>query len=601
MLPQQIFLEFRRICYRSVRSTERGTGIEQLPLEPLFVDRQTELAAFDELLRLLPLGVRRHTALLGLRRIGKTLLLDEVRRRHAGTAIARLDVDSIVTSPEDFARAVVAESLRAVLRVRSGASHVGEGDEGLRAAAVAVHPGLDVFVRELVADARAEAHGRLLGQALRFPAEVAARAGIPLVMMLDEFQEITRLLAFRDTNTLLGVFRAALDRPGSVAFVVAGSRVTALRRIIEDGGSPLFTRFTSMELPPFHLSATLELAGRIWGDETRFEPDAAVRLQRLTGGWPFYVHAVAVRADALVRAGPDKVTPDIVDIALQQELIGRSGNIALHCQYLLQTATASDNGARRNRLETLLRYVAGEGAVSRARVVRHVSRHYSQNDAYTAINQLIDSDFILEAEGELRLSDPVFAVWLNVEPDRRDPLAALGNPDALRRLLAWYEAQHAEDRTAMGYLFEQQVENTVRRFRGQTVPGTLFGLDGELTLPIPNSVERLRLDDAKGEYGEGPDSYELDLVLTGSSPVGEIWAIECKHRRGALTRPMIERFLRSARAVERARGIAFTRLWVVAPRGIRPDANTLAGQHGLLRSGRRQLEALGRLLRDPGD
>ena len=565
------------------------------------MDRQTELAAFDELLRLLHLGVRRHTALLGLRRIGKTLLLDEVRRRHAGTAIARLDVDSIVTSPEDFARAFVAETLRAVLRFRGDTTYVGGSDERLRAAAAAVHPDLEPFVTELVAEAHAEAHGRLLSLALRFPAEVSARAAVPLLMMLDEFQDITRLRAFRETNTLLGVFRAALDRPGRVAFVVAGSRVTALRRIIEDGGSPLFTRFTSMELPPFHLDATLELAGRIWGDETRFEPDAAVRLQRLTGGWPFYVHSVAVRADALVGAGPDMITPDIVDIALQQELVGRSGNIALHCQYLLQTALESPSDAHRNRLEALLRYVAREGAVPRARLARHLQRHYSQNDTYSAINHLIDADFILEAEGVLRLSDPVFAVWLNVEPDRRDPLAAIGNPDALRRLLAWYEAQHAEDRTAMGHLFEQQVENLVRRFRGQTVPGRLFGLDGDLTLPITNSVERLRLDDAKGEYGEGPDSYELDLVLIGSSS-RERWAIECKHRRGAITRPMIERFLRSAHAVEQSQGTPFTHLWIVAPRGIRPDANGLADQHSMLRSGRRQLEALGRLVQEvPGD
>jgi hypothetical protein len=145
----------------------------------------------------------------------------------------------------------------------------------------------------------------------------------------------------------------------------------------------------------------------------------------------------------------------------------------------------------------------------------------------------------------------------------------------------------------MGRLFEQKVENLVRRFRGQTVPGKLFGLDGELTLPITdtNSIERLRLDDAKGEYGEGPDSYELDLVLVGASS-GERWAIECKHRRGALTRPMIERFLRSAHAAERAQGIPFSRLWIVAPRGIRPDANALADQHGIALGGARGLGVL---------
>ncbi|MGI8913244.1 MAG: AAA family ATPase [Chloroflexota bacterium] len=574
------------------------TSIEALPLEPLFVDRHAELATFDELLRLLDLGVRRHTALYGLRRIGKSLLLDEVRRRHPSVAIARLDVDSVVTTPEDFARAFVAESLRAVLRLRPGSRYIGDSDDSLLVAAGAVHPDLERMVSELLAAAQAEAHGRLLNQALRFPAEISARTGRPLLVMLDEFQDITRLRAFGETTTLLGAFRAALDRPSRVTFVVAGSRVTAMRRIIEDGGSPLFTRFTALELPPFSPDATLELAGHVWGDESRFEPDAVVRLQRLTGGWPFYVHSVAIRTDALVRNGPERITPDLVDIAFQQELIGRSGNIALHCQYLLQTALESVGDARRNRLEALLRYVARQGAVPRARLARHLSRHYSQNDIYSAINHLIDADFILEAEGVLRLADPVFAVWLNVEQDRRDPLGSIGNPQALRRLLFWYETQHAEDRATMGHLFEQQVENTVRRFRGQTVPGKLFGLDGDLTLPVTNSVDRLRVDDAKGEYGDGPDSYELDLVLVAASPE-ERWAVECKHRRGAITRPMIERFMRSTQGVERAQGTRFAHLWIVAPRGIRPDANELASRHGILRSGRRQLEVLDRLLQEP--
>jgi hypothetical protein len=91
--------------------------------------------------------------------------------------------------------------------------------------------------------------------------------------------------------------------------------------------------------------------------------------------------------------------------------------------------------------------------------------------------------------------------------------------------------------------------------------------------------------------------YELDLVVTGEE--GELWAIECKHRRGTLTHPMVERFLQSTRAIERARRIHFTRLWIVAPRGIRPDANELAIANSILRSGRRQLEALARLLNEP--
>jgi hypothetical protein len=50
-----------------------------------------------------------------------------------------------------------------------------------------------------------------------------------------------------------------------------------------------------------------------------------------------------------------------------------------------------------------------------------LTRHYARTDVYDSINKLIDEDFLLESSGVLRLADPVFAGWLNVEPDRRDP------------------------------------------------------------------------------------------------------------------------------------------------------------------------------------
>jgi hypothetical protein len=43
---------------------------------PLFVDRAAELASFDRLIEGLSTGLRQHVALIGLRRIGKSLLLD---------------------------------------------------------------------------------------------------------------------------------------------------------------------------------------------------------------------------------------------------------------------------------------------------------------------------------------------------------------------------------------------------------------------------------------------------------------------------------------------------------------------------------------------
>lgn len=77
------------------------TGAAPAP-DPLFVDRANELAEFDVILARLAQGIRRHVGLLGLRRIGKTVLVDQVRRRHPTEAIAYVSVDEVVSTPEDF-------------------------------------------------------------------------------------------------------------------------------------------------------------------------------------------------------------------------------------------------------------------------------------------------------------------------------------------------------------------------------------------------------------------------------------------------------------------------------------------------------------------
>ncbi|MBI3979161.1 MAG: ATP-binding protein [Chloroflexi bacterium] len=383
-----------------------------VPLEPLFVDRVSELAEFDALLEALALGRRRHVALLGLRRIGKTLLLDEVRRRHPRSAIAYLPLDEVVSSPEDFARSFAIETLRQVARTADG-----------------------------------------------------------------------------------------------------------------------------------------------------------------------------------------RITPDIVDIAFYQEIVGRVANIGQNCRYLMETALRTDAEGMRNTLEAVLRQVARWQPITRASIERRLRRHHAHTQIHKAINLLIDTDFLREAAGVLEMPDPVFALWLVVEPERRDPEAMSRSARAIQRLIAWYEAQHGQDRQEMGTLFERRVENVARQFNGHTVEGKLFGIDGEVRLPVVRSAGRVRVDDASGHYGEGPDSYEVDIVTTGDRP-SDFWAIEAKHRQGAITRAMVERFLKNARAASVAHNLSFARLWIVAPRGIRPDAMELARGEGILTSGLRQLEQLERQLAD---
>lgn len=561
-----------------------------LPLEPLFVNRARELAEFASVLEDTARGRPRHVALLGLRRIGKTVLLDEVRRRHPTSAIGYLALDEVVSTPEDFARAFLFEVLRSV-RGAATSEELYLADEALLGMAEGLHPDLVPPTAEILRLVREGSYGALLVAVMRFPAVTSTTLDRPLLLMLDEFQEITRLGSYPAAENLLGTLRAALDRPGRVSFAVAGSRVTAMRNLLGGSENPLLTRFQQLELLPFDAVSTEELTTLIWdAGRLTYDPDAAVRLQKLVGGWPFYVQAIAAHTRKIAEGRDNRVTSDLVDLAFQREVFGRGANVGQNCRYLLEAATRTDAESLRNTLESALRAIARTEPVTRLGLVRRLARHHPHAQVHRAINRLIENDFVGEEDGTLTLLDPVFALWLTVEPTRRDPEAAL-DPKVVKRLVSWHEARHAADRQEIGALFEKRLENLVRQFKGQVVDGRLFGVEGDVRLPVVRDAGKVRVADPGGKYGDGPDTYEVDVVTSGLGPE-DVWGVEAKHRRSAIAEAMVRRFKKNADAIARAKGQELARLWIVAPRGIRPDAAELARGAGILFSGMRQLDKL---------
>lgn len=561
-------------------------------LDRLFVNRVRELDEFESVLHDLERGRRRHLALLGLRRIGKTVLLDEVRRRHPSFPICYVALDDIVSSLETFTRSMVGQLLATAARKKGVEPPLVRTEEALMETAAALDSKLAALVKEIFYWLEKPDYGEVLISIMRLPGYISEILRIPLLVMLDEFQEITRLQEAPGTGNLLGTIRAALDRQGQVGFAVAGSRVTALRKLLGASESPLLTRFNSIPLDPFGLEAATELATTMWDAEgVRNEPGAMERLYRLSGGWPLYVHAIAHRARRHAQAATKCVTPDIIDLAFQEELFGRGTSIGQHCAYLRKTALEdTKTPEERSLLEEVLTQVALHQPITRTSLLRRIRGH-GRTEVYDGVNRLIDTDFMSQQDGALSLLDPLFALWLAAEPARQDPQGILSDRRAVQKLMAWYEQRHADDRTAMGKLFEKRVENLVRQFAGQEVDGKLFGTSEKVSLPRVRGVRQAKLDDPKGLYGDGPDSYELEVVTSGDAPA-DYWGVEAKHRRGALTRRQVERFMDTARVIEKVDGITFHRRWIVAVSGVRSDALELMETEGILVSGIRQIEKL---------
>lgn len=123
-----------------------------------------------------------------------------MRRRHPEFPIGYLPLDDVVSTPEDFARAVVFEVSQAP-RGETGEQTLYLTDEALLATAAALHPGLVHPAEEVLRLIRKGSYGVLLAAVMRFPAAVSATLERPLLLMLDEFQEITRLTSFPATRS----------------------------------------------------------------------------------------------------------------------------------------------------------------------------------------------------------------------------------------------------------------------------------------------------------------------------------------------------------------------------------------------------------------
>ncbi len=561
--------------------------------DPIFVNRRVQLQLFDDLLVALTRGERRHIALLGLRRIGKTLLLDEVRARHPDDCIVKIAVDTTVSTPEAFALDFAAAVLQAALRQRGTHRLVTTQARSISTAAGLLGENVVGHIDELLelVESSQISYGRLLAKGFLLPAAVSDALDLPILVMLDEFQEIRRLQNFPGTDNLWAALREALDRRGRVAFVIAGSIVTAMRTFLRAGSDPLFTRFDELYLPPFPPEDTAELATGVWQRaDLAWDQNAAQRAHTLAQGFPFYAHVLARTAGDLVRGAGDRVLSEHVDAAFQQQLLDRDSALVIYMQYLLGQAISGVRGE--NIPDAILRYLAQHEGRRVAEVARALRRSVGQ--IRDVILELISIDVLRRDEdGSVWFVDPLLPVWLALERDRRESLALLADPRARAKVMQTHQERLQAMQEAAGPLFERRVHNLVRQFRGQTVSAKLLGAgDGRIDLPTVEDVRSLDLPDADGWFSGHPGSVQIDGVTDGS----ETWLIECKHVRRGVTASDVDRFLRTREFFETSTAGRVDRLWIVSNSGFRTDGRERCEEANVYYSGARDLSQLERAL-----
>lgn len=561
----------------------------------LFTDRELFLGLLELCATELQQNRRKHLALLGLRRIGKTLILKEFilrwlqRPTPAGAPPVipvYLDLQRLGLAPESFAIEYIGTALYWFLERGEGrADDYTRLPVLLRAASALDNARVLDMVLELDADLRQQPipQRRLLELAFSFPETLARELGVRFLICIDEFQDLSLLSNFPQVGDALDIFRSVLQTQSAVAYVAAGSAISLMEGIFHRARSPLFVHFRTERVGPFGRAESEELARKALVGED-LPPAAAQTLYEWTRGHPFYIYAVAERMRELILLAGRVVDSQLVREAFVLETLSSAGRIYNLCRYVIEESMGQARGQALLRL--LLQVLAeAESPLTLTEVARRLRRPAGATRAL--LNRLSAVDLVVQTDGTYDLPDPVLKIWLayfhaGVE------LLTVPRREILEQLVADITQRYQRVSSELGLAREAQVRELMLAFAGHQVPARLFGrsADGAATIRLPSFTRVAAYQSADGQL-------ELDAVGEGPEP----WLVEVKWRNRPLGRADIASFAAKARAVsgllqlERA-----PTLWLISGGGFKPSAQDYAASEGILVSGAADIQELAELL-----
>lgn len=273
--------------------------------EQLFFTNRDHVLALLELSRSLLLqGIRKHLALTGFRRVGKSLALKEFLRRcqqntDTTVQVAYTDLPRLAFTPEIFATQFLGYLLywftgsgkqrpEAYFSPATQLSTVGQiGSPVLIDFFTTFHHELE--------KAKPDQH-LLLEMAFSAPEVYAIATGHKVMLLLDEFPEILGLNNYSQVRDSLGLFRAVLQTQSNVCYVVAGSMISLMESIFLQAESPLFVHFQMETVNPFGRTDSDSLVDRRLGILANPVPgEVLAAVYQIARGHPFYTYALCMR------------------------------------------------------------------------------------------------------------------------------------------------------------------------------------------------------------------------------------------------------------------------------------------------------------------
>jgi predicted transcriptional regulator len=550
-----------------------------------FTDREHVLSLLKLSRDLLIQGVRKHIALSGFRRVGKTVVMKEFLRRSLSRAtrsaevqVAYLDLPRLSRTPETFSVQYLGYLLYWCLD--DGSGRMENYLNPTNQLTMVGRTGFDVlvdfftsFYQELEKE-KPDQH-LLLEMAFNAPEIIAKASSQKVLVMIDEFPEILALNNYPQVRDVLALFRAVLQTQSDVTYIVAGSMISLMERIFLDAESPLFVHFQMESIGSFGKENCANLARkRLSAVADPVPADALATVYQVTRGHPFYIYATCMRVIENVTLLQKSLSPETVQEAFTLETLGSTGRIYSLCRYILEQSLKDVRGE--TMPQAILQVLAQQpGGMSLTEIAERLKR--PTGAIRQILNWLVDVDLIEQREDKMYLyRDAVLQVWVAYYYAGLQ-LTGLPNQKVLSNLVSELMERYERVANELGSVKESQVRELLQQFDGQIVDGTWFGVSGEFQLPV---FERVK------PYISPNGQIEIDALAEGSA----CWAVEVKWRGRLSGRKELEKLAASVNwLISEGRS---PQAWFISRAGFTPDALEFAQKVGILVSDGQAVEHL---------
>lgn len=368
-----------------------------------FLDRVDEMARLDRVVAAIVAGRPRWMALVGQRKIGKTSLLKEWMGRTAGpVSWASFDLFREAPGP-GFVKHWVYRVVDAALAAEAGASLQSAANEPTRwrslLLAAAPFRALPIATQSWllgVPDGTPSAGWVQL--ALDLPEELAKATHTPMIVVIDEFQELLESRAFPGEADLARRLRGTWQHHVHATYVISGSAQHTIEQLVTQKKSAFFDHFDLLRLGPLPPEAALELLRRVAGRP--IAPTASAGALVALGGHPFCLHALG---DALCTGQPGEVGLPEMKGAIQSLLFSGDGRLALHFEQTYRETV----GRAATAAAVLELLAAGPARLS------DLARQSGMATGATATTLTRLGEAVSKRpDGRYSIADPVLALWL---------------------------------------------------------------------------------------------------------------------------------------------------------------------------------------------